>query len=85
MTTIHYTIANADARTSVPAFSPPFAATWILFWNVTRLHVPGWRVFLVYPGLHAIWAHRITHWLWVHKSQVPRALALTGRPGPDRH
>ena len=24
------------------------------------------EVFIVYPGLHAIWAHRITHWLWVH-------------------
>jgi serine O-acetyltransferase len=24
------------------------------------------EVFLVYSGLHAIWAHRITHWLWAH-------------------
>jgi serine O-acetyltransferase len=24
------------------------------------------EVFLVYSGLHAIWAQRITHWLWVH-------------------
>jgi serine O-acetyltransferase len=24
------------------------------------------EVFLVYSGLHAIWAHRITHWLWLH-------------------
>ncbi len=24
------------------------------------------EVFLVYSGLHAIWAHRITHWLWMH-------------------
>ena len=24
------------------------------------------EVFLVYSGLHAIWAHRITHWLWIH-------------------
>jgi serine O-acetyltransferase len=24
------------------------------------------EVFLVYAGLHAIWAHRITHWLWMH-------------------
>jgi len=23
------------------------------------------EVFLVYSGLHAIWMHRITHWLWV--------------------
>jgi serine O-acetyltransferase len=24
------------------------------------------EVFLVYSGLHAIWTHRITHWLWIH-------------------
>ncbi|HYF93128.1 MAG TPA: serine O-acetyltransferase [Symbiobacteriaceae bacterium] len=24
-----------------------------------------WEVLLCYPGLKAIWAHRITHWLWV--------------------
>ena len=23
-------------------------------------------VFLNYPGLHAIWGHRLTHWLWIH-------------------
>ncbi len=27
------------------------------------------EVFLVYSGLHAIWAHRITHWLWMHNSK----------------
>ena len=40
------------------------------------------EVFLVYPGLHAIWNHRITHWLWIHNfkflgrwlSQVARDL-----------
>jgi serine O-acetyltransferase len=40
------------------------------------------EVFLVYSGLHAIWAHRITHWLWMHSfkflgrwlSQVARNL-----------
>jgi len=24
------------------------------------------EVFLCYAGLHAVWAHRITHWLWDH-------------------
>jgi serine O-acetyltransferase len=24
------------------------------------------EVFLVYSGLHAIWMHRISHWMWVH-------------------
>ena len=24
------------------------------------------EVMLVYSGLHAIWAHRISHWLWLH-------------------
>ncbi len=25
----------------------------------------GWEVALLYPGLHAIWAHRVQHRLWV--------------------
>lgn len=24
----------------------------------------AWEVITLYPGLHAIWAHRISHWLW---------------------
>lgn len=24
------------------------------------------EVFLAYPGLHAIWSYRISHWLWKH-------------------
>ena len=40
------------------------------------------EVLLVYSGLHAIWTHRITHWLWLHNfkflgrwlSQVARNL-----------
>jgi serine O-acetyltransferase len=25
------------------------------------------EVVLLYPGLHAVWLHRIAHWLWTHK------------------
>jgi serine O-acetyltransferase len=25
------------------------------------------EVILLYPGLHAIWAHRLSHWLWTHR------------------
>src|SRR5512135_1480573 len=40
------------------------------------------EVFLVYSGLHAIWVHRFSHWLWMHNlkflgrwmSQVARNL-----------
>jgi serine O-acetyltransferase len=40
------------------------------------------EILLCYPGLHAIWGHRISHWLWVHNlrllgrafSQLMRAL-----------
>jgi serine O-acetyltransferase len=40
------------------------------------------EVLLCYPGLHAVWGHRITHWLWTHNlrlaarftSQVMRSL-----------
>jgi serine O-acetyltransferase len=28
------------------------------------------EVFLVYPGLHAIWTHRFTHWLWLHNFKL---------------
>jgi serine O-acetyltransferase len=28
------------------------------------------EIFLVYPGLHAIWIHRITSWLWTHKFKL---------------
>ncbi|MDE2149237.1 MAG: serine O-acetyltransferase [Gammaproteobacteria bacterium] len=26
----------------------------------------AWEVLTCYPGLHAIWAHRLSHWLWSH-------------------
>jgi serine O-acetyltransferase len=40
------------------------------------------EVLLCYPGLHAIWGHRLAHWLWTHQlkllgrwvSQVMRSL-----------
>lgn len=25
-----------------------------------------WEVILCYPGIHAVWGHRIAHWLWKH-------------------
>ena len=25
------------------------------------------EVILLYPGLHAVWLHRVAHWLWTHK------------------
>jgi serine O-acetyltransferase len=37
--------------------------------NVLR-HDPAaqswWEVLSCYPGLHAVWGHRISHWLWNH-------------------
>jgi serine O-acetyltransferase len=40
------------------------------------------EVLLCYPGLHAVWGHRLSHWLWLHDirliarwvSQLTRAL-----------
>lgn len=26
-----------------------------------------WEVFFCYPGLHAVWSHRVAHFLWNHK------------------
>ena len=39
-----------------------------------------WEVVLLYPGLHAIWTHRITHWLWTHRLIfLARLLSETAR------
>lgn len=38
------------------------------------------EVFLVYSGLHAIWIHRITHWLWINNARfMARWLSQLGR------
>jgi serine O-acetyltransferase len=38
------------------------------------------EVFLVYSGLHAIWIHRITHWMWVNDVRfLARWLSQFGR------
>jgi serine O-acetyltransferase len=29
------------------------------------------EIFLLYPGLHAIWIHRISHWLWMSNLKLP--------------
>jgi serine O-acetyltransferase len=29
------------------------------------------EVLTSYPGLHAIWAHRVSHWLWNHGARFP--------------
>ncbi len=26
----------------------------------------AWEVLCCYPGLHAVWLHRLAHWLWIH-------------------
>jgi serine O-acetyltransferase len=28
------------------------------------------EVLLCYPGLHALWTHRLTHWLWNHRLRL---------------
>lgn len=28
------------------------------------------EVLLAYPGLHAIWFHRVSHWLWTHELKL---------------
>lgn len=29
------------------------------------------EILLLYPGLHAVWIHRITHWLWNRGAKLP--------------
>ncbi len=39
-----------------------------------------WEVALLYPGLHAVWAHRASHWLWGRGAAFPaRALSQVAR------
>jgi serine O-acetyltransferase len=28
------------------------------------------EILICYPGLHAVWGHRISHWLWTHKMKL---------------
>jgi serine O-acetyltransferase len=35
------------------------------------------EIFLCYSGLHAIWAHRINHWLWTHGLKLPARFFAT--------
>lgn len=40
----------------------------------------GIEAFLCYPGLHAVWLHRIHHWLWNHRLRLlARVLAHGAR------
>jgi serine O-acetyltransferase len=39
-----------------------------------------WEVALLYPGVHAVWAHRVSHWLWARGALLPaRALSQATR------
>ena len=39
-----------------------------------------WEVLCCYPGLHAVWLHRLSHFLWQHKMRFPaRFLSHIGR------
>ena len=39
-----------------------------------------WEVALLYPGVHAVWAHRASHWLWHRGAHLPaRAVSQAAR------
>jgi serine O-acetyltransferase len=39
-----------------------------------------WEVALLYPGVHAVWAHRVSHWLWGRGAKLPaRAVSQAAR------
>ena len=44
-----------------------------------------WEVLTCYPGLHAVWIHRIAHWFWTHGLRWLGALHVAPRPLADRH
>lgn len=40
----------------------------------------AWEVFLTYPGLHAIWYHRVAHWFWnKNLKTIARLLSTVNR------
>jgi len=40
----------------------------------------NWEVLTCYPGLHAVWIHRLAHWLWNHRLQwLGRFVSHLGR------
>ncbi|MGP0108644.1 MAG: serine O-acetyltransferase [Acidimicrobiales bacterium] len=46
------------------------------------------EIILCYPGLHAVWSYRISHWLWLHKAKLAaRVLSTVTRSltGVDIH
>jgi len=46
------------------------------------------EVIICYPGVHALFGHRVSHWLWRHRARLPaRALAELARmlTGVDIH
>ena len=46
------------------------------------------EIVLLYPGLHAIWGHRITHWLWSHNHKLTARLLsqiIRGLTGVEIH
>ena len=52
--------------------------------NTALLRDPAARnkfeVFLTYPGVHAIWNYRISHWLWSRNFKlIARVLSKIGR------
>lgn len=39
-----------------------------------------WEVALLYPGVHAVWAQRVSHWLWRNGARLPaRSLSQLAR------
>ena len=39
-----------------------------------------WEVLTCYPGLHAVWIHRIAHWFWMHEMLwLGRLISHAGR------
>ncbi len=38
------------------------------------------EILLCYPGLWAVWIHRVSHWLWRAKIQAGGAVPFAARP-----
>jgi len=70
---------TSESLRSVPLFRPFVAVTnyFAQIWRDVQSAFerdPAARspleILLLYPGLHAVWIHRITHWLWTHNFKL---------------
>ncbi len=67
-------VAQPAARPAPREAPPSLLGTWHADLKAVFDRDPAARstleVALCYPGLHAVWGHRLAHWLWAHRLKL---------------